>query len=94
MELQKLRYDNDMCRIFMDKGQHIYLTYQVADKMDELGEESLKANDAKFIFKQNSQPRLALRNGELGEAIELPRAPKIKQNRGFRKIKNTMLSWS
>jgi hypothetical protein len=62
--------------------------------MDELGEESLKANDSKFIFKQSSQPQLALRNGELSEAIELPRAPKIKQNRGFRKIKNKLLGRS
>ncbi len=90
-ELQKLRYENDMCRICMNKGQHVYLTYQVGDKMDELGEESLKKNNSKFIFKQSSQPKLVLRNGNLDEAIELPRAPQIKQNRGFRKVKNTIL---
>ena len=80
-----------MCRICMNKGQHVYLTYQVGDKMDELGEESLKKNNSKFIFKQSSQPKLVLRNGNLDEAIELPRAPQIKQNRGFRKVKNTIL---
>ena len=92
MEIQKLRYENDMCRICMEKGQHVYLTYQVGEKMDQWGEESLRANDSKFIFKQYSQPRLTLRNGGLGEEIDLPRAPKVKQNRGFRKIKNKLFA--
>lgn len=91
MELQKLRYDNDMCRACMNKGQHVYPTYLVGEKMDELGEKNLMANDAKFIFKQNSEPHLALRKGGIGDAIELPRPPKVKQNRGLRRIKNKIL---
>ena len=53
-------------------------------------------NNAKFVFKQHSEPRLALRKGNMIEAIELPRypGPKVKQNRGLRKIKNLFLSES
>jgi len=93
MDLQQMRYSNDMCRICMDNAQHVYPTYLVGDGMDKIGEAALCENDAKFIFKQHSEPRLALRRDHMSDAIALPRypAPKVKQNRGLRRIKNMIL---
>jgi organic radical activating enzyme len=90
-ELQGLRYANDMCGPCMDSGQHVYFTYGVGEKLDEMGEQSLRENDSKFIFKQFSEPRLSLRDENENAAIALPRIPKKKRNRGLRRLTNKFL---
>jgi hypothetical protein len=90
-EIQKLRYANDMCGPCMDKGQHIYFSYDVGTKLDDLGEENLSKNDSKFIFKQFSEPNLIIRDEQDPEAIALPRTPRKKKNRGLRRFKNKLL---
>jgi len=56
-----------------------------------MGEQSLKENNSKFIFKQFSEPRLSLRDNNEGMAIALPRLPKKKRNRGLRRLTNKIL---
>jgi len=90
-EIQKLRYANDMCSPCMDNGQHVYFTYGVGEKLDEMGEQSLQGDNAKFVFKQFSEPRLTFREGNQNDAIALPRAPKKKRDRGLRRLKNKIL---
>jgi len=92
-DLQSLRYSHATCGDCMDKGQHVYFTYGAGQKLDEMGEESLKAAGSKFIFKQMSEPHLTLREGDGSEndAIALPRAPKKKRDRGLRRLKNKLL---
>ncbi len=87
-EIQSLRYKNDICGPCMDNGQHVYFTFGVGEKLDEMGEQSLKENNSKFIFKQFSEPRLSLRDNNEGMAIALPRLPKKKRNRGLRRLTN------
>ncbi len=92
MELQRLRYNNDLCGRCMVNGQHVYFTYGGGEIMDEMGERSLRENDSLFIFQQTSEPRLRLRHpseGEIG-AISLPQTPKEKPNRGLRRIINRL----
>jgi organic radical activating enzyme len=90
-ELQSLRYKNDICGPCMDNGQHVYFTMGVGEKLDEMGEQSLKANHSKFIFKQFSEPHLSLRDENEDMAIALPRLPKKKHNRGLRRLTNKLL---
>ena len=91
VEIQRLRYANDMCGPCMEKGQHIYFTYVLGTKLDNLGEKNLSKNNSKFIFKQFSEPQLILRDEQNPEAIALPRAQKKKKNRGLRRLKNKLL---
>jgi hypothetical protein len=91
VEIQRLRYANDMCGPCMEKGQHIYFTYVLGAKLDNLGEKNLSKNNSKFIFKQFSEPQLILRDEQNPEAIALPRAQKKKKNRGLRRLKNKLL---
>jgi len=83
-DLQKLRYSNKMCNPCMEKGQHIYFTYDVGKKLDQLGEKCLSKNNAKFVFKQFSEPRLKLRLDHESDAISLPRAPKKRKKKVLR----------
>lgn len=89
-DLQRARYDNPMCGACMEKGQHVYFSYNVGKKLDELGEETLRANGSKFRFQQFSEPQLVLRDGSSDEAIQLPRAPKKKRPRGLRRLTHAL----
>ncbi len=90
-ELQRRRYSNDMCGPCMDKGQHIYFSYAVGKKLDDLGEQNLSKKDSKFIFKQFSKPSLVLRSSENADPIVLPRAAKKKQGLSLYRFKNKLL---
>ncbi len=91
MELQYLRYSNAMCTPCMEKDQHLYFTYDVGKKLDQLGEKNLSKNKSKFIFKQFSDPHLTLRTGSDNDEIKLPRGPQIKKARGIRRYFNKIL---
>ena len=94
MDLQHMRYSNDMCSTSAWKMHNMFIQHILLVKeWIRFGEAALFENNAKFVFKQHSEPRLALRKGNMIEAIELPRypGPKVKQNRGLRKIKNLFL---
>jgi organic radical activating enzyme len=84
-ELQRLRYSNKMCTPCMEKGQHVYFSYNVGKKLDQLGEERLNKSKAKFIFKQFSEPHLTIRAGTGKDEVVLPRAPRKKKLRGLRR---------
>ena len=90
--LQSLRYSNAMCTPCMEKGQHVYFSYDVGKKLDQLGEKRLNEANSKFLFKQFSEPHLTLRSNSDDHEIVLPHAKKKKRERGlrgyFRKLLN------
>ena len=91
IELQRLRYSNKMCNPCMEKGQHVYFSYSVGKKLDQLGEKCLAENKSKFIFQQFSDPHLALRTEFDNNEIILPRASRKKKVRGLRHYFNKVL---
>ena len=48
--LQSLRYSNAMCTPCMEKGQHVYFSYDVGKKLDQLGDKRLNETNSKFLF--------------------------------------------